>query len=60
MLDVIRKKPKNETKPSVVPKESAITNGAQGEVTNQYGQTVMGMQQAPAAHQGQQYGGVGI
>jgi hypothetical protein len=49
MLDVIRKKPKNEAKPSILPKESGIT-GAQGEVTNTYGQTVMGMQQAPAAH----------
>ena len=52
MLDVIRKKPKNDAKPSMMPKESGIA-GAQGDGGNQYGNTVMGMQQAPAAHQGQ-------
>jgi hypothetical protein len=43
MLDVIRKKPKND-KPtnSMMPKESGIA-GAQGDGTNTYGQTVMGM-----------------
>lgn len=61
MMDVIRKKPKNETskmpKESVVPAQAGINSGmntgmgaAQGYgATAQGGGTMMGMQQAPAA-----------